>query len=64
MRTHKEMTRLQEEHAIRQEKNEELNFGMVENYAEDGEESAPRSVSDSENASHVGEETSGSELKW
>ena len=37
---------------------------MVENYAEDGEESAPRSVNDSENASHVGEDTSGSELKW
>ena len=58
------MTRLQEEHAIKQEKNEEFNFGMVENYAEDGEESAPRSVNDSENASHASEDTSGSELKW
>ena len=58
------MTRLQVEHAIRQEKNEEFNFGMVENYAKDGEESAPRSVNDSENASHAGEDTSGSELKW
>ena len=30
-------------YAIRQEKNEEFNLGMVENYAEDGEESAPKS---------------------
>ena len=58
------MTRLQEEHEIRQEKNEEFNFGMVENYVEDREESAPRSINDSENASHVGEDTLGSELKW
>ena len=64
MHTHKEMTRLQEKHAIRQEKNEEFNFGMVENYHEDGEESALRSVNDSENASHVGEDASRSELKW
>ena len=58
------MTRLQEEHAIKKEKNEEFKFGMVENYAEDGEESAPKSVNDSENASHAGEDISGSELKW
>ena len=64
MRTHKEMTRLQAQHAIRQEKNEEFNFGMVENYAKDGEESAPKSINDSDNAYHVGEDTSGSELKW
>ena len=37
---------------------------MVENYDEDGEESAPRLVNDSENVSHAGEDTSGSELKW
>ena len=64
MHTHKEMTRLQAEHAIRQEKNEEFNFGMVENHTEDGEESAPKPVNDSENASDVGEDTSGSKLKW
>ena len=54
---------MQAKHEIRQERNEEFNFGMAENYAEDGEESAPRSVNDSENASHVGEDTLGSELK-
>ena len=50
--------------AIGQEKNEEFNFAMVENYAEDGEESAPKSVNDSENTSHAGEDILGSELKW
>ena len=64
MRTHKEMTRLQEEHVTRQENNEKFNFGMVENYVEDGEKSAPRSVNDSENASHASEDTSRSQLKW
>ena len=63
MCTHKGMTRLQEENAIRQEKNEEFNFEMVENYAKDGEESAPKSVNDSENASHASEDISRSELK-
>ena len=51
-------------YAIRQEKNEYFNFGMVEHYVEDGEESAPKLVNDSENASHVGEDILGSELKW
>ena len=45
----------------RQEKNEEFNCGVVENDAEDGEESAPKSVDDSENASDGGEDISGSE---
>ena len=35
---HKETTRLQVEHAIRQDKNEEFNFGMVDNYVEEDEE--------------------------
>ena len=51
-------------YAIRQEKNEEFNCGMVENDVEDGEESAPKSVDDSENASDAGQDISGSELKW
>ena len=34
---------------------------MVENDAKDGEESALKSINDSENA---GEDNSGSELKW
>ena len=51
-------------YVISKEKNEEFNIGMVENYAEDGEESAPKSVNDSENASHASEDISGSELKW
>ena len=51
-------------YAIRQEKNEYFNFGMVENYVEDREESAPKSVNDSENASDACEDISRSELKW
>ena len=51
-------------YAIRQEKNEEFNYGMVENDVEDGEESAPKSVDDSENASDASEYILGSELKW
>lgn len=46
----------------RQGKNEEFNCGVVENDAEDGEESAPKSVDDSENASDGGEDISGSEF--
>jgi len=48
-------------YTIRQEKNEEFNCGVIENDAEDGEESAPKSVDDSENASDCGEDISGSE---
>ena len=43
-------------YAIRQEKNQEFNCGMVENDAEDREESAPKSVNDSQD---VGEDISG-----
>ena len=51
-------------YAIRMEKNEEFNCGMVENDVEDGEESAPILVDDSENASDACEDISRSELKW
>lgn len=46
---------------VRQEKNDEFNCAVVENEVEDGEESAPKSVDDSENASDGGEDISGSE---
>ena len=45
----------------RQEKNEEFNYGVVENDVEDGEESAPKLVDDSENAFDGGEYISRSE---
>ena len=45
----------------RHENNEDSNYGVVENDAKDGEESAPKSVDDSENASNGGEDILGSD---
>lgn len=55
----REMTRWKSELIwLRQEKNDEFNYAVVENEVEDGEGSAPKSVDDSENASDGSEDIS------